>query len=943
MKFNITKILLLISLLFLSFGSDLYSVSLTPEVVEKLRNEGRLEEWVKRWRSAAERRTYEITPDTPIRSEKKRFGDVDTLRPLVLCVDFSDNESTYTTGAFDTLLFSRDFTVPTGSFRDYYLEVSYGQHDANGGVYGWVRAPQTYDYYSWGLNGIDGPPPHNAQQLVEDALLAADDFVDYSDYDHDENGWIDGLIVVHAGPGAEQTGDDWDIWSHRWSLDHMMTLDGIKIYSYTMQPEEDYPSGDLITIGVFCHEWGHFLGINWEEYDEDYSSEGLGGWSVMARGCFNNNGRTPAHHSAYCKYYLGWGDVIQVQPNQANVEILQAETSPVSYRLWTSGASGSQYFLVENRQKTGFDSRLPGGGLLIYHVDASKPSNDLEWCPDSLPSRHYKVALEQADGLFQLEGCDGFPNEGNSGDPFPGSSNKRAFDDTTTPSSSDYYDNPTQVAVWNISDSDSAMYANLDVTWSRPCLFLNDFTLDDLLGGDGDGRAEAGETVRLYCTISNIWLPLNGATVTASADTTGIDFTHPTSNLGDIGTGGSADNNSDPIVFDVDSLFPGRPTIFTLRVEGNSGSYTYDFNVEVRVGSAKILIVDDDSGSAKDYQQYYTDALDYLRTIYDIWDTEGKGDPDFSFNKYEYLIWYTGDHKTDIFTQAQVESLMSFLDHGGSLFLTSQDAAEVLSSSANPLFQEFLTDYLHCSLADDSCTKRLVLGETEDPVGDSSYIHLWGSSSPQNQTSKDVLLPDGFAVPVLKYAKNSPPWDPVDSIAGIRYHGDNYRLVFFGFGFEGMDTSGGLAYGQYLSKPHLVMQRVLDYLQGVTDILDFEEDYTSIPKSIELFQNYPNPFNPNTSIQFTVNSGQSPIYTTHEKGVDGSRLIVHSPVHTTLKIYNIRGQVVRTLVDEDKAGGDYTVFWNGRDEYGKAVSSGIYFYKLTAGSSSEVKKMVLLK
>jgi len=919
MKYNIAKTLLLIFFLSLSLISDLYSVSLTPEVLEKLRKEGRLEEWVKRWRSAAERGMYEITPDTPIRSAKKNFGDVDTLRPLVLCVDFSNNPSTYTTGAFDTLLFSRDFTIPTGSFRDYYLEVSYGQHDANGGVYGWVRAPEGYDYYTWGLNGIYGPYPHNAQRLVEDALLAADDSVEYSDYDYDGDGWIDGLMVVHAGPGAEQTGDDWDIWSHRWSLDTMMTLDGIKIYSYTMQPEKDIDLG-LITIGVFCHEWGHFLGINWEEYDRDYSSEGLGKWTVMAIGCYNNDGRTPAHHSAYCKYYLGWGDVIQVQSNQTNVEILQAETSPLSYRLWTDGGSGSQYFLVENRQKTGFDSSLPGRGLLIYHVDSIKTGNDQEWCPDSLPSRHYKVALEQADGLFQLEGCDGPPNEGDARDPFPGSSDKRAFDDTTWPSSHDYYDNSTQVAVWDISDSDSAMSANLDVTWSRPCLFLDDFALDDSLGGDGDGRPEAGETVRLYCTISNIWLPLNGATVTASADTSGIIFTHPTSSLGDIGTGGSADNNSDPIVFDVDSLFPGRPTVFTLRVEGNSGSYSYDFDVEARVGSAEILIADD----AGDYQSYYTAALDSLKQIYDIWEAYSKADLDFSFSIYNYLIWYTGDHRTDLFTQAQVESLKNFLDNGGNLFLTSQDAAEVLSGSANPVFQEFLTDYLHCSLADDGCTKYLVLGESNDPVGDELHIHLRGSASPDNQTSKDVLIPDGSAIPIFKYAKHSPPWEPVDSVAGIRYQGENYRLVFFGFGFEGMDTSGGLLFGQYLSKPHFVMQRVLDWLQGHTDVPDFEEEYASIPKSIELFQNYPNPFNPNTSIQFTVNRGQS-------------------PVRITLKIYNIRGQLLRTLVNEDKAGGNYTILWDGRDEDGKAVSSGIYFYKLTAGSSSEVRKMVLLR
>ncbi len=920
MKFNTTKIVILILFLYLILNPDLYAVSLSPEVVEKLRQEGRLKEAVRIWKSAAERGMYDITPDTPIRSKDKSFVDVDTLKPLAICVDFSDNEHTYTIGAFDTLLFSENFVVPIGSFRDYYLENSYGQHDPQGSVYGWVEAPETYDYYTWEAYGL-GSYPHNAQKLVQDVLLAADPYVNFQDYDYDNNGWIDGLMVVHAGPGAEQTGDSSDIWSHRWLLPDEMTLDGVKIQSYTMQPEEDLYAG-LIGIGVFCHEWGHFLGINWEEYDSDYSSEGLGEWTVMASGCFNNGGRTPAHHSAYCKYYLGWSDVNRLTSNQANVEILQAETSPVSYRLWTSGGVGSQYFMVENRQKTGFDSYLPGSGLLIYHVDTSKPGNDQEWCPDSLPSRHFKIAIEQADGLFELEGCPGYSDDGDLGDPFPGSSNKLAFDDTTTPSSRNYYDSPTQVAVWNISDSDSVMYANLDVTWSRPCLFLDEFTLDDVVG-DGDGRPEAGEMVRFYFTISNISLSLNNTTVIGSADTAGIVFTDDSSYLGNIGTGGPVNNDSDPMEFEVDSAFPGRPTIFTLNVEGTttSGPYSLDFEVEIPVGDVEILLVDDDSDSASDYQSYYTNALDSLGEVYDIWDTEGKGDPNFSFNNYSYIIWYTGDHKTDLFTPAQLESLKSFLDHGGGLFLTSQDAAEVLSESGDPQDSIFLTDYLHCGLFDDSLNKHQIMGVPGDTIGDGFFIYLLGAESPKNQVSKDALVPDESADTVLNYAGAG--WNPVDSlVAGIRYQGD-YKLVFFGFGFEGLNA-GEEFQGELLSRPHFVMQRVLDWLQGHTDVSDFEEEHASIPKSIELFQNYPNPFNPVTSIQFTVNSGQSPL-------------------HTTLKIYNIRGQLVKTLVDEEKTGGNYTTIWDGRDGEGKAVSSGIYFYKLAAGSSSEVKKMVLLK
>jgi hypothetical protein len=98
----------------------------------------------------------------------------------------------------------------------------------------------------------------------------------------------------------------------------------------------------------------------------------------------------------------------------------------------------------------------------------------------------------------------------------------------------------------------------------------------------------------------------------------------------------------------------------------------------------------------------------------------------------------------------------------------------------------------------------------------------------------------------------------------------------------------------------------------------------TVPQEFQLLQNYPNPFNPVTSIQFTVVSSQS-------------------PVHATLKIYNILGQLVRTLMDEEKSEGSYTVYWDGRNMNGEIVSSGIYFYKFETSPFTDVKKMVFMR
>ena len=115
-------------------------------------------------------------------------------------------------------------------------------------------------------------------------------------------------------------------------------------------------------------------------------------------------------------------------------------------------------------------------------------------------------------------------------------------------------------------------------------------------------------------------------------------------------------------------------------------------------------------------------------------------------------------------------------------------------------------------------------------------------------------------------------------------------------------------------------------LGSFTDVpMEKKED---LVEKFSLSQNFPNPFNPSTQIPFTVN---------------GSQFIVNSPVHTTLNIYNILGQRVRTLVDEEKLPGDYKVVWDGKDEIGKDVASGIYFYKLKSGDFSQSKKMLLLR
>ena len=258
---------------------------------------------------------------------------------------------------------------------DYYDDASYGQLDIVTvnlpSSVGWVVAPQTYAYYVNDENGLNPASyPNNARKLVEDLVTLVDPTVDFSRYDNDDNGFVDVLMVIHAGPGAENTGSDSDIWSHQWSITPRLTNDGAYVSTYTMQPEYLSSPGDM-TIGVFVHELGHAFGLP-DLYDTDYSSNGIGKWGIMAMGSWlgpGYNGGVPSHPCAWSRAQLGFINPTVVSSNTNSVAIEDVKTGGEVYRLWNSGSLGNEYFLVENRQKTGYDAYLPASGLLIWHVD----------------------------------------------------------------------------------------------------------------------------------------------------------------------------------------------------------------------------------------------------------------------------------------------------------------------------------------------------------------------------------------------------------------------------------------------------------------------------------------------------------------------------------------------------------------------------------------------
>ncbi|HYY12480.1 MAG TPA: M6 family metalloprotease domain-containing protein [Kineosporiaceae bacterium] len=390
-----------------------------------------------------------FAPGTPLRDVRRaavvRAPLRGEVRVLVVLVDFPDKHFDVDTSRFEQLFFSTG-KLATGSVREYYDEVTGGLVTVTGQVVGPFTMPQPLSWYANGNYGIGKPSGEpRANVLAQDAVKAADPSVDLAPYDNDGNGYVDAFVVVHAGRGGEETGDPGDIWSHKWVLPEEYAADGAKVYAYLTIPED-------AKLGVSAHELGHLLFGFPDLYDIDYSSEGIGDWCLMAGGSWNGGGDTPAHPSAWCKAQQGWVDVVPVTAD-ADLELADVKQGRSVHRLWTDGAAGQEYFLLENRQQTGFDAQLPGGGLLVWHVDESKESNEDE--------NHYLVALVQADGSRDLEND---VNRGDAADPYPGSAGNTAFTATSVPASTGYSGQDSLVAVTAVTDrGDGTVSAHVSV------------------------------------------------------------------------------------------------------------------------------------------------------------------------------------------------------------------------------------------------------------------------------------------------------------------------------------------------------------------------------------------------------------------------------------------------------------------------------------------------
>lgn len=330
-------------------------------------------------------------------SQSTGFPTIGSPKSLVILVAFKDKNFVVSNpaNAFSSLLNTEGYSENggTGSARDYFRASSNGKFNPNFDIVGPYQLPDSMKYY--GANDSDDYDVKPTEMVAHACSLANND-VNFSDYDIDGDGYIDNVFIYYAGYNEAEGGPENTIWPHRWVV-HSSNYSGNKVfdgkilYDYACTSELRGSSGNnMCGIGTFTHEFGHVIGLPDHYHTDDPDKNTLEYWSIMDYGAYLNQGRTPPAYSSYDRFYLGWLIPEEINtPSHKTLYPLSQSMTPLSntegqsyllsattHNLNGANPSPKEFFMLEYRKKTGWDSYLPGEGMLIWHIDYNQTAWD---------------------------------------------------------------------------------------------------------------------------------------------------------------------------------------------------------------------------------------------------------------------------------------------------------------------------------------------------------------------------------------------------------------------------------------------------------------------------------------------------------------------------------------------------------------------------------------
>ena len=328
---------------------------------------------------------------------------------LVVLVDFKNKKFAdgHDLEYYKNVINGKDFTNEeegyVGSVRDYFLAQSNGQFELDFDVVGPVTMSKNSGYY-----GNDGAyqKDEKVYEMIKEACDGIQDKVNLKDYDWDGDGEADQVFFLYAGLGQASGGSPGTIWPHESELRYwpcgVLSYPTGKINTYAcaneLQPETQGSSRYISAgIGTICHEFSHCLG-----FADMYDTTGGGGYGmsvfdVMDQGSYNGNGFVPCNYTAFERIYAGWVEAIELE-SPATVKDMKSVSDYGRPFIMYNYKNTNEYFLLENRQNTGWDEGLYGSnGLLIVHVNYV-PSR---WANNSVNASNEKIqccTVVNADG-----------------------------------------------------------------------------------------------------------------------------------------------------------------------------------------------------------------------------------------------------------------------------------------------------------------------------------------------------------------------------------------------------------------------------------------------------------------------------------------------------------------------------------------------------------------
>lgn len=408
----------------------LTATDVRPEMLSADKRRARANDCHQQLRQLRQQRMARIER-TRVRAESM----VGKRRGLIILADFTDEHFTYCRDTMASVMNQPGYQPGffQGSVYDYFLEQSNGKLQLTFDVVGPVQLSRPMAYY--GENTTFGDK--HAGEMVAEACQLAADSVNFADYDWDQDGIVDQVVVIYAGWGEAMGAAEETVWPQEYTLvksdyGRAITIDGVEINKFAATcelygNEQAYGGERWITgPGPMCHEFSHCFGLPdfYDTLDDNHFT--MADWDIMDSGSYNLGTYCPAGFTGYEKWFCGWQEPIELTGPATITGQRALSEGGDFYIVYNDQYSGqrNEYFILENRQWTGFDTWLYGYGLLITHVNY----NEKAWRTNSVNQEYGKerMAIIPANNYYT------YKDSLEKGNTYPYGDND-ALTDTSTP------------------------------------------------------------------------------------------------------------------------------------------------------------------------------------------------------------------------------------------------------------------------------------------------------------------------------------------------------------------------------------------------------------------------------------------------------------------------------------------------------------------------------